>query len=388
MDFNSKDVEQGYDNLDYLYSRCSICFDETHDFCLTRCRDQFCKGCFQRYVREIVKSSWGLAIKEITCPVCNDALVGQEWKRYLDEKTIELYELYNQPHRAMSRYCGDCFIEIRIAQKPIKSSEERQFRFSEIYRLICNLFNEYKSKNKDSNCLARFQADFCNEFSGGGNGTKSILDIYTNIMIDVGKLVGVRCSDNGAFKEGAVLTLNPDLLQKVTLISTMFIPLETDEAKWKKLQFLHISNFPKVMCFNCDESVCFSCGETPFHENLACTKYMKNIIARNEDTEKVANFKWKLENSKRCPQCKIMINRDEGCNKVDCTYCGYIFCWSCEGKFDNGNCSFYRCELDRTRSKIQLAEEKELLSTSPSKTKAFTELGVPNVFQIEEKFLK
>ncbi|KAJ3224534.1 hypothetical protein HK099_008333 [Clydaea vesicula] len=331
MDFNSKDVEQGYDNLDYLYSRCSICFDETHDFCLTRCRDQFCKGCFQRYVREIVKSSWGLAIKEITCPVCNDALVGQEWKRYLDEKTIELYELYNQPHRAMSRYCGDCFIEIRIAQKPIKSSEERQFRFSEIYRLICNLFNEYKSKNKDSNCLARFQADFCNEFSGGGNGTKSILDIYTNIMIDVGKLVGVRCSDNGAFKEGAVLTLNPDLLQKVTLISTMFIPLETDEAKWKKLQFLHISNFPKVI------------GETPFHENLACTKYMKNIIARNEDTEKVANFKWKLEN---------------------------------------------RCELDRTRSKIQLAEEKELLSTSPSKTKAFTELGVPNVFQIEEKFLK
>ncbi|KAJ3220839.1 E3 ubiquitin-protein ligase arih2 [Clydaea vesicula] len=387
MQIYSADLEQDYENLDYLYSRCSICFDEAHDFCLSRCRDQFCEGCFQRYVRETVKSSWGHATKLITCPVCNDVLTGPEWKCFLDDETIELYELYNQPYRAITRHCGECMIELKIAQKPIESPKERQSQFSEIYELISNLFKESKYKNKDS-CLARFQADFCNEFSGGGNGSKSILDIYTNIMIGLGKLVGIRCSESGAFKEGAVLTLKPELLAKITLISTMFIPLETVESKWKKLQFLHISNFPKVLCPNCEDSLCFSCGESPFHENIGCSKYMKHIIIKNQDTEKVANFKWKLENSKRCPQCKIMINRDEGCNKVDCTYCGYIFCWSCEGKFENGNCSFYRCELDRTRSRVQKAEEKEKFSTSPSKTKAFTELGVPNIFQIEEKFLK
>jgi hypothetical protein len=33
--------------------------------------------------------------------------------------------------------------------------------------------------------------------------------------------------------------------------------------------------------------------------------------------------------SRRCPNCSIMINRDEGCNKVDCSLCGFSFCWGC-----------------------------------------------------------
>jgi uncharacterized ferredoxin-like protein len=61
---------------------------------------------------------------------------------------------------------------------------------------------------------------------------------------------------------------------------------------------------------------------------------MKNHILRadpKEDQEEIENLKWKLENSKQCPQCFILINKEpEGCNKMDCLHCGFEFCWNCE----------------------------------------------------------
>eukprot|EP00842_Homolaphlyctis_polyrhiza_P000425 jgi/Hompol1/1383/HPOL_000054-RA len=61
-------------------TRCSICFDASHDFCLRSCRDQFCRGCFGRYVAEIVRNSWGLSVQKVTCPVCQDPLNFDEWQ--------------------------------------------------------------------------------------------------------------------------------------------------------------------------------------------------------------------------------------------------------------------------------------------------------------------
>jgi hypothetical protein len=80
--------------------------------------------------------------------------------------------------------------------------------------------------------------------------------------------------------------------------------------------------------------------------------------------EFIKNLRWKLDHSKNCPSCGFWINRDEGCNKVDCSWCGTEFCWSCLGNFNNGKCSFYLCEI---QGKLAVDEE------SP------TEIGVPIV---------
>lgn len=48
-------------------------------------------------------------------------------------------------------------------------------------------------------------------------------------------------------------------------------------------------------------------------------------------------------NSRPCPNCSVMINRDEGCNKVDCLLCGYRFCWRCGSGWSQQKCGFYQC---------------------------------------------
>ncbi|XGW14339.1 hypothetical protein V3C99_000568 [Haemonchus contortus] len=42
------------------------------------------------------------------------------------------------------------------------------------------------------------------------------------------------------------------------------------------------------------------------------------------------SYAWIEENSKRCPQCGIPVQKNNGCNLVVCIICDTPFCWSCE----------------------------------------------------------
>lgn len=83
----------------------------------------------------------------------------------------------------------------------------------------------------------------------------------------------------------------------------------------------------------CDKEMCLQCGEDSHPHVATCEENMKQLIRQNEETgsnaDDVKTLQWKMENSRQCPSCSIMINRDEGCNKVDCTLCGFSFCWEC-----------------------------------------------------------
>jgi hypothetical protein len=60
---------------------------------------------------------------------------------------------------------------------------------------------------------------------------------------------------------------------------------------------------------------------------------MKVLLTKKQgSSEYLKTLSWQLNNSKRCPNCSVMITRDEGCNKVECLLCGHKFCW-----FENFN---------------------------------------------------
>ncbi|KAG0271460.1 E3 ubiquitin-protein ligase arih2 [Linnemannia exigua] len=120
MHINTNDEESDGDamsnEMEYYLQRCSICFDSRLDFCLEMCRDQFCRDCFQKYVKEVVSNSWGLDVTKIKCPVCQDPLPLTEWSKYVDQATLAQYQQYNQPYRSFSRFCNDCDNEVVISQ--------------------------------------------------------------------------------------------------------------------------------------------------------------------------------------------------------------------------------------------------------------------------------
>lgn len=211
--------------------------------------------------------------------------------------------------------------------------------------------------------MEKFETDYTQHLK---TGEVSVYNIYLAVISDIGQYFGLRVNE-GRILSKEVKSISPTALAKFSLLSSKLIVLERRQKEWRSLQFLHISNFPKTECSYCKESLCFACGESPFHENQTCMDFMKTRVrscgsgggggCRSEDDEKNANRKWKLENSKRCPQCSILINRDEGCNKVECVYCGHSFCWNCEGRFDNGNCSYYRCQLGDKSASVKEGEK-------------------------------
>lgn len=78
-----------------------------------------------------------------------------------------------------------------------------------------------------------------------------------------------------------------------------------------------------VQC-KCGQWTCWKCGEK-VHAPLQC----QNVPIWKGKEKKSATFLWMAENTKQCPNCKLMIEKNGGCNHMTCQNCKYEFCWLC-----------------------------------------------------------
>ncbi|EYC28575.1 hypothetical protein Y032_0007g3295 [Ancylostoma ceylanicum] len=53
--------------------------------------------------------------------------------------------------------------------------------------------------------------------------------------------------------------------------------------------------------------------------------------------DNILNEGWLEGNSKPCPRCRVSIEKNEGCNKMQCTKCAATFCWLCNRVLDKNN---------------------------------------------------
>ncbi|OEU21816.1 hypothetical protein FRACYDRAFT_158501, partial [Fragilariopsis cylindrus CCMP1102] len=86
-------------------------------------------------------------------------------------------------------------------------------------------------------------------------------------------------------------------------------------------------NLQKVTCDACSTSFCFGCGQND-HVPASCQD-----IAQWNQIKGSSEFYVK-HNSKPCPGCNVPIEKNTGCNHMQCIKCKAGFCWLCLSLLD------------------------------------------------------
>lgn len=73
----------------------------------------------------------------------------------------------------------------------------------------------------------------------------------------------------------------------------------------------------KLKCPTCKTTVCFKCRDFWHGHFTSCDRHM------------MKKFNGKV---KFCPLCKVKTMKNEGCNHMTCYFCGYHWCWVCNGE--------------------------------------------------------
>lgn len=108
------------------------------------------------------------------------------------------------------------------------------------------------------------------------------------------------------------------------------------ECSVRKDELTHV--VPSVACHS-KHMFCFGCNDEE-HQPTLCILAAKWRKKCADDSE-TAN--WISANTKDCPKCKAMIEKNGGCNHMTCRKCRYEFCWLCLGDWDMHGQSYYNC---------------------------------------------
>ncbi|XP_007895740.1 ankyrin repeat and IBR domain-containing protein 1 isoform X2 [Callorhinchus milii] len=102
----------------------------------------------------------------------------------------------------------------------------------------------------------------------------------------------------------------------------------------------------------------------------------EELAGVGEAFEDAANCLWLLSNSKPCANCKSPIQKNEGCNHMQCAKCKYDFCWICLEEWKKHSSStggYYRCTRYEVIQQVE-EQSKEMTVEAEKKHKRFQEL--------------
>lgn len=97
----------------------------------------------------------------------------------------------------------------------------------------------------------------------------------------------------------------------------------------------------KIECPACWRSICAKCG-VPWHLEFTCEEFEKLNAKKKKgkDDDGLVKELAKKKSWRKCPNCKIYVEKTEGCLHITCR-CGYEFCYRCGSKWGkyHGGCS-------------------------------------------------
>ncbi|XP_077292104.1 E3 ubiquitin-protein ligase ari-2 [Arctopsyche grandis] len=99
----------------------------------------------------------------------------------------------------------------------------------------------------------------------------------------------------------------------------------------------------QVVCGTCGSRWCFRCGAQP-HAPVDCS-LIKRWLTKCADDSETANYI--SAHTKDCPACQICIEKNGGCNHMQCYACRHDFCWMCLGEWRTHGSEYYECSRYR-----------------------------------------
>jgi len=117
-----------------------------------------------------------------------------------------------------------------------------------------------------------------------------------------------------------------------------------------------------VRCLACAYRCCEHCAG-PAHTPATCVEVSvwQDFCTAKADE---ASVRLLMKNFKRCPKCKIFIEKNHGCNHMTCRReaggCGYEFCWVCAGEYGScsGSCQQLETASWNIEQTVKVADDK------------------------------
>ena len=81
-----------------------------------------------------------------------------------------------------------------------------------------------------------------------------------------------------------------------------------------------------ISCDICQKSYCAEC-QVPDHTGKTCKEYKESSKMRSADEQANLQGIQELLRAgllKKCPKCSNVVDKDDGCNRVDCMHCGIV----------------------------------------------------------------
>jgi len=187
--------------------------------------------------------------------------------------------------------------------------------------------------------------------------------------------------------EGEVARINcPALNCKYTVPDQVVQKLVDKEIYEKYIRFVtktfvednaHITWCPAPRCGNaitadmlhgttvkcrCSFSFCFSC-QYEAHAPASCDQVKLWQKKCNDDSE---TGHWLGANTKDCPRCSVLVEKNGGCNHMTCRQCSHEWCWMCNKPW-KGHTDYYSCAKYEKIQKKKAEKEKNKKNKKQSK---------------------
>jgi hypothetical protein len=309
------------------------------------------------------------------------------------EETLALYKKFNHPFQQFVRYCpcnaSIAALVLPVLDKEARTSENLTKRVDGLTQAIQVYLKHDKSRlsrecatavrvfKQEAKAWVAFVVDMVERGVSDDrfgqmmvNGPLEMLMSLTDVLVSVRDAPSdskKRTKDDG----------EEDKHKALCALLNGFAELEVRPERWRRMQFYTVAKFPQVYCGSCQAQHCLQCGEASHHPNTTCREHLEHVCAELESqrptkrrktthVDRIPDIKYRLERTRPCPGCRVLIERDDGCNRVDCLYCGERFCWQCAGPWSK-KCGFYACG------------ETPLLPKLTREPTDHVEIGVPDV---------